>query len=229
MYTVYRITNNINNRYYIGKHITNDLDDSYYGSGLAIQRAIVKYGQENFTKTTLHICESEEEMNRLEVELIDLALEDPLTYNLNRGGTGSFHHINESGMNLGENNPMKDPDVAKRCTDSVRQTRSKNPEKYRKIAIENFKKASDQNKGKKRPEHAEFMRNYMKSHSPFKRPGSSFLVVSPEKIEYTTNTLNLFCYERGLTYTSVWNSSLTNKPVSKGKSKGWLCQKITKT
>ncbi len=55
---------------------------------------------------------------------------------------------------------------------------------------------------------------------------SWFLVISPDKVEYKTNRLKDFCKEKNLTYVSIWNTSLTNKVVSKGKSKGWICQKI---
>lgn len=42
---IYKITNNINGKYYIGQHGTEDLNDGYMGSGVKLQRAIAKYRQ----------------------------------------------------------------------------------------------------------------------------------------------------------------------------------------
>ncbi len=49
-YTIYKITNQINGKYYIGRNATKNVNDSYMGSGIGIKNAINKYGVENFTK-----------------------------------------------------------------------------------------------------------------------------------------------------------------------------------
>lgn len=89
-FTIYKITNNINGKYYIGKHQTKNIDDEYMGSGKLIQSAIKKYGIENFTKEILHICKTEEEMNLLEKKLVVISEN---TYNLCEGGKGGFSYI----------------------------------------------------------------------------------------------------------------------------------------
>lgn len=101
-FTVYKITNNINGKYYIGKHQTKDLNDGYMGSGKLLKRAFTKYGVENFTKEILHIFETENEMNIKEKELVIISEQ---TYNLNEGGSGGFSFINRNGMNNKDRTP----------------------------------------------------------------------------------------------------------------------------
>ena len=90
-YTIYKITNKLNGKFYIGKHQTKNLDDGYMGSGILIRRAIKKHGVENFEKEILHIFKTEEEMNKAEIKLVVLS-ED--SYNLCPGGQGGFGYIN---------------------------------------------------------------------------------------------------------------------------------------
>lgn len=91
-YTIYKITNVINGKIYIGKHQTKNVNDSYYGSGKAIKDAIKKYGKENFEKEVLFVFDNEKEMNYKEKELItqEFVLRED-TYNLGVGGEGGAH------------------------------------------------------------------------------------------------------------------------------------------
>ena len=97
-YIIYKTSNNFDCMFYIGKHITKDINDSYLGSGHRLKNAIKKYGRINFKKETLYIFETEEEMNVKEAEIVNeefVARDD--TYNIALGGFGSFAHIDTKG------------------------------------------------------------------------------------------------------------------------------------
>lgn len=96
LYTIYKITNNLNGKTYIGKHQTKDLNDGYMGSGKLIKAAIKKYGIENFTKEILHVFRDKKEMDDKEKELVILGEN---SYNLKFGGEGGFDHLNDSSEN----------------------------------------------------------------------------------------------------------------------------------
>ena len=96
-YTIYKTTNLVNGKFYIGKHQTKNLDDGYIGSGKLLRRAVKKYGKENFHREILFVCESEKHMNTLEKILV---VPDPeLNYNLCDGGKGGFGFLNKTGLN----------------------------------------------------------------------------------------------------------------------------------
>ncbi len=98
-YSIYKITNKINGKIYIGKHKTSDLNDGYMGSGKLIRAAIRKHGVENFVKEVLHIFDNEADMNSKEAELVsDEFVLFESNYNLCPGGNGGFGHINAFGL-----------------------------------------------------------------------------------------------------------------------------------
>ena len=100
-YLVYKITNKLNNKIYVGKHKTEDKDDEYFGSGLLLGRAVEKHGKENFSKELLFECKTEEEMNEKEADIVDeefIARDD--TYNIKLGGSGGFDYIVKNGLNI---------------------------------------------------------------------------------------------------------------------------------
>jgi hypothetical protein len=103
-YTVYKITNKINGKIYIGKHQTKDLDDGYMGSGKLLRYAIEKHGLENFEKEIIFIFGNEDKMNTKEAELVsEEFVNEDTNYNLCPGGKGGWGYNNtEEGQKLRE-------------------------------------------------------------------------------------------------------------------------------
>ncbi len=94
-YLIYKITNKINNKIYIGAHKTSLMDDGYMGSGKYLLHAQRKHGIENFTKEVLFVFDSANDMYAKEAELVnDDFLAEENTYNLKRGGFGGFDYLN---------------------------------------------------------------------------------------------------------------------------------------
>ena len=87
---IYKITNKINGRFYIGMH-TGYPDDAYFGSGKRIKAEIRKYGKENFSKEILEYCMSRETLIFREKEIVNIdLLENDLCLNLKVGGEGGW-------------------------------------------------------------------------------------------------------------------------------------------
>jgi len=92
---IYKITNLINNKIYIGAHSTVDINDTYMGSGHALKRSQKKYGIENFTKEILFIFKTSEEMYQKESEIVTESFcMEQTNYNVRVGGIGGFNHYN---------------------------------------------------------------------------------------------------------------------------------------
>lgn len=91
-YCIYRITNLVNGKTYIGQHMYKVLDDKYMGSGTLIKRAIKKYGINSFKKEILVFnvsCKSQ--IDLLEKVFIESERKKVGTrncYNIAKGGGG---------------------------------------------------------------------------------------------------------------------------------------------
>lgn len=90
IYYIYKITNLINGKIYIGKHVQyNNKIDNYLGSGNLIRLAVKKYGYENFKKEILSYHSNDKELAKAEAEAItEKMLLTGNYYNLKPGGNG---------------------------------------------------------------------------------------------------------------------------------------------
>jgi len=53
---IYATINLVNNKGYVGSHMTNNIEDGYLGSGVILKRVIKKHGRENFKREILEFC-----------------------------------------------------------------------------------------------------------------------------------------------------------------------------
>lgn len=122
-YTIYKITNSINNKIYIGKHQTNNLDDGYMGSGKHLRRAISKHGPDKFQKEILFVFETESEMNEKEREIVtEEFVQRKDTYNICVGGQGGFSYINENQLNVDIiQQRLRNPEIIKKSIESAQK------------------------------------------------------------------------------------------------------------
>jgi hypothetical protein len=63
---IYKTTCNVNGKYYIGMHSTDNLEDGYMGSGKRLWNSINYHGKETHVKEILEYCKSREELVDLE-------------------------------------------------------------------------------------------------------------------------------------------------------------------
>ena len=99
-YYLYKLTNMLNDRIYIGVHKTKNINDGYMGSGKILRQAIERYGIENFEKEILEYFTDSESMLKREREIVtEDFLSRPDVYNLRRGGDGGFDYINKNKLN----------------------------------------------------------------------------------------------------------------------------------
>jgi group I intron endonuclease len=103
-YCIYKTTNLINGKFYIGKDENNKL--WYLGSGVLIKKAIKKYGRENFIKTIIDTSNDKDELCKKERFWIRFynSQDSSIGYNVADGGEGGFtgFRSEESKRKIGE-------------------------------------------------------------------------------------------------------------------------------
>ena len=133
MYCIYRITNLINGKTYIGQHKYKKLDDYYMGSGVYLKKAKKKYGIENFKKEILefNIPTVELANDWEQMYILFERAKGKAEYNIADGGAG------HGGWNKGIP-----------CSEETKRKLSE-ANKGRKLSEETRKKLSEARKGKK--------------------------------------------------------------------------------
>ncbi len=95
---VYKITNVVNNKIYVGKRVATSFDEQYWGGGKIIYSAIKKYGKDNFTREIIEWCDSKEHLEERERFWISKlkARDLSIGYNLAEGGEGGITYVGEN-------------------------------------------------------------------------------------------------------------------------------------
>ena len=112
---VYKITNKLNGRSYVGK-TTRSIEERFGEHArhkkFLVDKAICKYGRENFLVEVIEECETIEQLNEREIFWIaELNTKVPNGYNLTDGGEGTLNPSKEtrakmSAAQSGGNHPM---------------------------------------------------------------------------------------------------------------------------
>lgn len=90
-FVVYKVTNLISNKIYIGTHVTSNLDSKYMGSNKYLLYSINKHGTENFKKEILFTFDDAADMYVKKAELVTTEfIAEQNTYNTIEGGFHSW-------------------------------------------------------------------------------------------------------------------------------------------
>jgi hypothetical protein len=129
---IYKTTNKVDSKIYIGQHRTDNLNDKYIGSGNALREAIKEFGKHNFYCETLEFCNREDlsKQEKYWVKVFDA--NNPLIgYNKTSGGCRDYNVVEEtleklslSHIQFYENNP----EFLKEKSDQRKQFLKDNPE-----------------------------------------------------------------------------------------------------
>lgn len=147
---IYKITNLINNKIYIGQRSTYVPyeKDLYMGSGIKLGKAKSKYGKDNFKKELIEICKSTEELNEREIFWIkELDSMNPeIGYNLVAGGRYGIKGFKTIPWNKGI--PMTE-EFKKKISEGKKGKVTNR--RYEKLTEEHRKKLSEAKMGKPSP------------------------------------------------------------------------------
>lgn len=122
---LYKITNRINDKEYIGVHTTKNLSDGYMGSGSALKDSYQKYGKENFTKEIIEFFDDRESLLKAEAKIVNKEwVQDSTNYNLIQGGQGGtvgYKHTEETLKIISANSKIFKP--SKEHLEALRNSR----------------------------------------------------------------------------------------------------------
>lgn len=150
---IYKTTNLINGRIYIGQDSNNN--PGYLGSGKILKLALKKYGIENFKKEILESCTSKEELDEREKYWIEkFGTKKRKLYNITPGGSGGDTYTNNPNLEkikkkFREKEPWNKGKKLKSLSKEHKKNQSKSLKEFYKKNDHHSKGKAPWNKGKK--------------------------------------------------------------------------------
>jgi hypothetical protein len=142
---LYKTTNLLNCKFYIGIHSTNNLNDGYLGSGKRLKYSIKKYGKENFKSEILEFFDNREILIEKEKQIVnDELLLNSHCMNLRYGGDGGSQppKILRKWIDAGKLAYLKklsiDPEFKEKCLNKLKNG-TKRAHREGKYKYDNFK------------------------------------------------------------------------------------------
>lgn len=248
---IYETINLINGKKYIGKHKSSKFDENYYGSGVALRKALTKYGIENFKVRLLEeINTNQKDLDELETYFIKKfnAVKDKNYYNRSYGGESEgWHGYNKAIKEIGISDELR-----AKMSNSQKE-RFKNPKERAKTHKAGFKhtditKKKMSDSAKKRWNNPKLREEQSKRFSGKNNPMyHRCLVDNPASVKCRfihndvikdfkcLNDLYNYCNELGynLKYTTITGLTKTGKPYiprykRHEKARGLIIQRLDK-
>ena len=166
--------------YYLGKHVTTNLDDGYKGSGKKLQEYYTLY-PDDYTFTILAFYSNKTELNTAEHNLIgELYKTDPYCLNCNAGGAGSWAGATAAAAIYHKGRPLLEEHKRKISLAN----------KGRKMSEEVKRKNSESRKGWKHSEETKLKMSETRKGSPSKLNGRKISEEHKRKISEATTGKN---------------------------------------
>jgi len=189
---LYKITNKINGKIYIGVHRTDNIDDGYMGSGLLIKRSKEKYGIENFDKKILEYFDTYRKALNREREIVTPEfIEESTNYNIREGGYGNCKWSSKFISTLSESakQKWKNKEYRKMMEEKVYS----NPERNKKISEGRSRWAKENPEANKRlmdkiNHNPNKIRKMAETHTGMKRSDSAKKNISKGISDYYKNS-----------------------------------------
>lgn len=168
---IYKTINLLNNKYYIGMHSTDNLEDGYLGSGKILKASIKRHGKENFKLEILEWLPNRLLLKEREKELVDeILIKDKLCMNLQLGGGGglsSEEHAYKFHAAGGK--------AVKRLLGKRHQEKMKTDLEYRSKVCEKIKQSNKKPwKGKKHKEESKLLMSEQRKGTGLKEKNSQY-------------------------------------------------------